>query len=208
MPNTVLDRLPVRGFLPLFAAVLLSPLAALAQEAPADSPDAWVKMCNTDQTAKKELCMTLQEVRADTGQPIVSASIRQVTGDKGMSLFVAVPTGMQLQPGLRFAIDEATPLEIPYGVCFPNACYAELEAKPELIDALKNGTQIVVTTFNQAGKSMTFPMKSRRVHPGLRQQGPRCRRGAEAARGTQQVASGESQEGPGNADRAAEKGNW
>ena len=155
MRMSVLDTLPVKGLLPLFAALLILPTTALAQDAPAD---AWVKMCNTDKTAKKELCMTLQEVRADTGQPIVSASIRQVTGQEAMSLFVAVPTGMQLQPGLRFAVDDAAPLEVPYGVCFPNACYAEIEAKPDLVDALKNGSQIVVTTFNQAGKSMTFPM--------------------------------------------------
>lgn len=145
---------------------ILAPLGASAQEAdPAAAPpaaggpdSAWAKLCNTDGATGKELCLTIQEIRADTGQFIASATIRTIAGDAKKSLITAVPPGMLLQPGLRIQIDDQPQVEVKYGICFPNACYGELEVDDAFITKLKAGGKLTLTTLNQQAKPVNFPM--------------------------------------------------
>ncbi|HET7714480.1 MAG TPA: invasion associated locus B family protein [Bauldia sp.] len=142
-----------------------APIAASAQEAeaPAAAPPAgpespWAKLCNADPATGKELCLTIQEIRADTGQFIASATVRTIEGEAKKSLITAVPPGMLIQPGLRVQIDDGQQYEMKYGICFPNACYGELEINDEFITALKGGGRLTVTTLNQQAKPVNFPM--------------------------------------------------
>ena len=147
----------------LAVLALAAPLGASAQEGGAPAPPVgpespWAKLCNTDPGSGKELCLTIQEVRADTGQFIASATIRTIAGDTKKSLIVAVPPGMLLQPGLRIQIDDGQQTEVNYGICFPNACYGELDVDDAFIGRLKSGGQMTVTTLNQQAKPVNFPM--------------------------------------------------
>ena len=151
-----------RRALPALAlAMIMAPLAAMAQDAPAatDKPsNGWVKVCNTDPASKKELCLVIQELRADTGQFIASATLRQFTGDTAINFIAAVPPGMLIQPGIQAVIDNGKPYEIKYGICFPNACYGELKVDDAFVSALKSGGQLVIKTLNQQAKAVTFPI--------------------------------------------------
>ncbi len=122
------------------------------------SQPSWAKLCNADPTTGKQLCLTIQEIRADTGQFIASATVRTIEGDAKKSLITAVPPGMLLQPGLRIQIDDGEQREVKYGICFPNACYGELEINDEFITALKGGGKLTLTTLNQQAKPVNFPM--------------------------------------------------
>jgi invasion protein IalB len=135
--------------------------AAAGGPPPATGPGgqpAWVKLCNTDPASKKELCLTLQELRAETGQFIASATLRQMTGDDKISFIAAVPPGMLIQPGLRVQIDTGKQYPVKYGICYPNACYGELEVDADFVGALRKGKQLVLTTLNQQAKGVAFPM--------------------------------------------------
>ena len=155
-------------WLALAVLAIGAPIAASAQEAepPADAPAAppaapeaaWAKLCNPDPKTGKNLCLTIQEIRADTGQFIASATVRTIEGEAKKSLITAVPPGMLLQPGLRVQIDDGEQKEVKYGICFPNACYGELEINDEFIASLKNGGKLTLTTLNQQAKPVNFPM--------------------------------------------------
>ncbi len=154
-------KTPRTTWLALAVLAVGVPVAASAQEAeaPAAAPEAaWAKLCNTDPATGKELCLTIQEIRADTGQFIASATIRTIAGDTKKSLITAVPPGMLLQPGLRVQIDEGAQQELKYGICFPNACYGELEINDDFIAQLKGGGKLTLTTLNQQAKPVNFPM--------------------------------------------------
>lgn len=143
-----------------------APAAADSDQQPGGPPPptaaggqpAWVKLCNTDPASKKELCLTLQELRAETGQFIASATLRQVSGDDKISFIAAVPPGMLIQPGLRVQIDTGKQYPVKYGICYPNACYGELEVDADFVNALRRGKQLVLTTLNQQAKGVAFPM--------------------------------------------------
>lgn len=159
MKTARIDRAGWSVLLPA-ALLLAASVPASAQNAPAPggTAPAWVKLCNSDPNSKKELCLVVQELRAETGQYIASAAIRQITGDPKRSLVISVPPGMMLQPGLRVQVDGGAPTDMKYGVCFPNACYAEQEINDAFITAMKGGNQFVITTINPQAKGVSFPM--------------------------------------------------
>jgi invasion protein IalB len=127
-----------------------------AQQAAAKAP--WVKVCNQDPNSQKDVCLTTQEIRADSGQFLASVAVREIGGEEKQSLVIAVPTGMLVQPGLRLQIDKNKQREIKYGICFPNACYAELPIDPSVVTEMKRGNNLVLTTLNQQAKPINFKL--------------------------------------------------
>lgn len=154
----------LRIALPAAAWMAALPVASMAQDAaPPAAPaapveSAWTKLCNTDAATKKELCLVIQELKADNGQFVASATLRQVTGEDGISFIAAVPPGMLIQPGLRAQIDDGKQYELKYGICFPNACYAELPVNADFVKALKAGNRLTIITVTPEAKGVTFPM--------------------------------------------------
>ena len=147
---------------PVAAFAVGLPMAAAAQdapEAPAVPTAEWAKICNKNpNNEQQKLCLTMQEVKAETGQFIASAAVREMTGVDKRSFVVAVPPGMMIQPGLTVKVDDGSDTKIPFGICLPNACYGELEVKPDFVDSLKKGGQLVITVMNAQAKPVSFPI--------------------------------------------------
>ena len=146
--------------LPVVVFAIGAPIGAAAQEEPqrlpGPTPDApWAKICNKNPSDGKELCLTIQEVTADNGQFIASATVREVTGEDKKSFVVAVPPGMLLQPGMRAQIDNGKQYELSYGVCFPNA---ELEVDSDFVNSMKKGGQLIIIAMNAQAKPVSFPL--------------------------------------------------
>lgn len=126
-----------------------------ASTAGAPQPE-WVKLCSTDPNTKKEVCLIARDVRTDTGQTIASVAMRDTKGDPKKFFLVALPPGLLLQPGIRIVVDQKTPLPGKFSICFPNACYAEVEAKEDFVGVMKAGTQIAVQALNKEAKAVVF----------------------------------------------------
>src|ERR1700674_3593812 len=118
----------------------------------------WTKICGKDQEANKEICLTTQEARADAGQLLASALVREVQDDPKKQFIVSVPVGMLLRPGMRVVVDQNAPQPIAYSVCFPNACYGDMEINAEYVAKLKKGQSLIVQTLNQVGCTINFPL--------------------------------------------------
>jgi len=148
------------------AAMLLAGSVApgVAQEPAAESSaDAllqadleWIKLCNQDPQANKQVCLINQELRTDEGQFLASVAIRQIEGESRKVLLIAVPPGMLIQPGLRVQVDSGKQEQARYSICFPNACYAEMVVTDPIIAQFKKGNQLVLTTLNQQAKPVNF----------------------------------------------------
>ncbi|HVI29337.1 invasion associated locus B family protein [Hansschlegelia sp.] len=125
---------------------------------PAPPQPNWVKICNTDPNAKKEVCLTSRDLRTETGQTIASVAVRVVSGDNKKFVLAAVPPGLLIQPGVRIAVDQNTPTNGKYSICFPNACYAELEINDAFFNNMKKGNNLVLQAMNQQAKTLNFPV--------------------------------------------------
>jgi invasion protein IalB len=65
---------------------------------------------------------------------------------------------MMIQPGIRVQVDDGAPVDFKYGICAPQACFAELPVDDAFIASMRNGKQITITTVNADAKSVSFPM--------------------------------------------------
>jgi invasion protein IalB len=133
--------------------------AQLGQAAAPNAPQPeWVKVCSTDPNSKKEVCLISRDVRAETGQTIASVALREIKGEPKRFFLAAMPPGLLIQPGIRIVVDQREPQPGKFSICFPNACYAEVEVKDDFVPALKKGTQIIIQAMNQQAKTVGFPV--------------------------------------------------
>jgi len=158
------------------AFVLISAQAALAQADPAAQPaqpapapqgDAtpkltgpqpdWVKVCTNDPQTKKDVCQISRDLRADTGQTLASVAIRDVKGGKRM-MVLAIPPGMQIQPGVRVFVDKTQVATGRYSVCMQNACFVESELTDPILASLRKGTQLTLQAVNVQGRGVQLPI--------------------------------------------------
>ncbi len=142
-----------------------APAAKPAKEAPAEpakdaaapeDPLPWIKICSKD-ADKKNVCLVAKELRSQEGQLVASVALRDVEGDSKKVLLIAVPPVVLIQPGMRVQVDKGKQLEAKYTICFPNACYAEMEIADQTIAEMKKGKALVVTSLNIQQKPMSFP---------------------------------------------------
>lgn len=125
---------------------------------PAPPQPDWVKICKTDPKVKKEVCLTSRDLRTETGQTVASIALRAVAGDNKKFILAAVPPGLLLQPGVRVAVDQNAPANGKFSICFPNACYAELEVTDAFFKAMQKGQNLIVQAMNQEAKTLNFPV--------------------------------------------------
>lgn len=139
--------------------------AAAAAPAAKDEKDKnfWVKLCEktpsiADPKKEMSVCLTHHEqLESTSGMVLVSVAIRQIEGQDKEGLMVMVPLGMQLRPGVLLKIDEdAKPLELPFTLCHPMGCTAEIEATKEIMDKLKKAKMLAVGAINLGGKTIGF----------------------------------------------------
>ena len=151
------------------------------------TPSAWVKLCEKATAVHKEkdgkeakkdvdICLTHHErLDGNTGMVLVSAAVRQVSGQDKQALMVMVPLGMLLQPGMRATVypkdqwdlaqknekvDEKKlkAIKLSYTLCHPAGCTAETEATPDLLNLLKSNAGMVVFAINAGGAPVAFPV--------------------------------------------------
>jgi invasion protein IalB len=141
------------------AAKPAAPAAQGSNTTPAISgpqPD-WVKLCSNDPQTKKDICQTSRDLRAETGQTLASVAVREDKGGKRI-LIMAIPPGMQIQPGVRVVVDQQQPVLGRFSVCFPNVCLVETEATDALIAAFKKGTTLNLQALNVQARGVVFPI--------------------------------------------------
>lgn len=130
--------------------------APAKEEAAAEDPLPWVKICSKD-ADKKNVCLVAKEVRSAEGQLVASVALRDIEGDAKKVLLIAVPPVVLIQPGMRVQVDKGKQQEAKYTICFPNACYAEMEMSDATVAEMKKGKALIVTSLNIQQKPMSFP---------------------------------------------------
>lgn len=145
---------------PLSAVAILG-LAALAAtvSGPAraqSAADNWIKVCRTDEKAKKELCKTAYDLRTAGGQFLASVAIVEATGEGRKIVEMIMPTGLLLQPGLKVQVDQNKAEDAKFGMCAPDGCVAQLVSNEAFVGAMKKGGQLSITAYGQASNPVAF----------------------------------------------------
>ncbi len=118
----------------------------------------WVKICQKDAEGKG-VCLIAKELRGANGELIASVAMRDTEGEPKKTLLIAVPPGVLIQPGMRVVVDKGKPEEVKYRICFPNACYADLDLSDQMNGDLKKGNLLVVTALTMQQKPTGYPFR-------------------------------------------------
>ena len=118
----------------------------------------WMKVCGKGKdTNNKQVCVVTKDGRLENGMPV---AIVQLFEPEGMPkiLRVTVPLGMQLQHGTRVIIDQGTPVNEPYKICFPVGCMSDYPVSDEMIKQMKKGKMLTVQAINMQGQPISLPL--------------------------------------------------
>ncbi|MEO0543859.1 MAG: invasion associated locus B family protein [Pseudomonadota bacterium] len=133
----------------IFAASIIVSMtgAANAQQAQNLPRGEWFKVCSKQ--ADNDIC-NVQNIRtAQTGQLVTAVNLIQITGKNTRSLFqIAVPTGRVIPAGIAMQIDGGEAQRINYAICLPDRCIAEAPLTDDLVNALKRGGSMRLTSVN------------------------------------------------------------
>ncbi|MFD0917962.1 invasion associated locus B family protein [Pseudahrensia aquimaris] len=128
----------------LAAATFAAGGAAHAQQA---SQPQWVKVCS--KAGETDICNVQYNVLTPQGRLITGVNLLTSTGKVKRRIFqVAVPTGRYIPEGVKIKIDEGKENTLPYSICLPDRCIAEVGLSNNLVNALKAGGKITLTSTN------------------------------------------------------------
>ena len=141
-------KLPFRTILvPGLALVIgsLSYSAASAQSA--QSQQGWAKICS--KVGETDVCNVKYDVITNTGQLVTGVNLLQSKGKTNRRIFqVAVPSGRYIPEGIKVQIDNGNVNTLPYSLCLPDRCLAEIQLSEGLVNALKAGGELTLTSTN------------------------------------------------------------
>lgn len=121
----------------------------------------WTKVCGTDTSVNKQICMISLDFTAETGQPLASVAIREMQDDPVKKFIVSVPIGMLIQPGTRAIIDQQPPISMKYEICFPNGCFSSMDVNAEFVSKLKKSQVITVQAIQMGGRTLNFQLPAK-----------------------------------------------
>lgn len=118
----------------------------------------WMKVCGKGpDTNNKQVCVITKDGRLENGMPVAIVQLFSPEGDAKV-LRVTVPLGMQLAHGTRMIIDQGTPAQQPYKICFPVGCMSDYPVTDEMVAAMKKGQMLTVQAINMQGTPISLPM--------------------------------------------------
>lgn len=135
-----------------FASVALLSAASLAPaSADAQQTREWVKVCS--KVGENDICNVQFNILTNNGQLVTAVNLLQSKGKTNRRIFqVAVPSGRYIPEGIKVRIDSGKVNTVPYSICLPNRCLAEVQLSEGLVKALKGGGEITLTSTNYQAK--------------------------------------------------------
>lgn len=114
-------------------------------------PQGWFKVCTKQED--NDICNVQNIVLAETRQLVTGISLIDVKGKINRKVFqVAVPSGRAIPPGIAVQIDDGQSQKLAYAVCLPDRCIAEAPLTEDLVNALKKGGELTMTSVNFQNK--------------------------------------------------------
>lgn len=115
----------------------------------------WLKVCSQLDDGGQACIM--RQVVTNTGVFTGSFLLRDDPSQESRLLAVAsVPIGVLLPFGLTWQIDGGKPVRVPYMLCDPQACSAQLVVNESYIQSLKRGNQLKLIAKNRQNEDITI----------------------------------------------------
>ena len=94
----------------------------------------------------------------DSNKILMRAAVTYPKGSKQPVLFITLPLGVTLAPGLALQVDEGEAMRIPYERCLGIGCRASTLLGDKMIAVMKKGKQAKVVFADPQGKQVAVPV--------------------------------------------------
>ncbi|WP_341760420.1 invasion associated locus B family protein [Candidatus Endowatersipora endosymbiont of Watersipora subatra] len=107
----------------------------------------WAKICT--KVNRNDICNVQYNILTNTGHLITGVNLLQSTGRLNRRIFqIAVPSGRYVPEGIKMKIDNGKESTLPYSICLSERCVAEVTLTDSIIEELKTGNVLVLTSTN------------------------------------------------------------
>lgn len=112
----------------------------------------WVFRCNAIGQDKTSCAFVSTVLSEDKKHAVAAVNVNRASTGKGYALSVLLPLGVDIQAGVKSAVDDGATIDLPLRVCTVNGCVAATTMDDKAADALKKGKNLTVQ-FNFGDKS-------------------------------------------------------
>ncbi|WNK21506.1 invasion associated locus B family protein [Halomonas piscis] len=152
MLHQLMPRLRTAGLLGLMA---LSPTAFAQDSGPAMDTETfqdWEVNCPVN--AGEGNCAMTQMVEDASGEPVLRVVVGNPRQLDSAAMTILTPLGVRLAAGLQLQVDSNEPVGMPYQVCLPQGCRADLPLERELLSQIKGGSTATVSMIDPDGQRL------------------------------------------------------
>lgn len=131
----------------MFVGVLAATVTGTYAQQSQAPIDGWYKECSKQ--ADNDICVVQNIITAQSGQLITAVGLVDVSGKVNQKLLqVTVPIARFIPPGVSLQIDGGKQTKIPYAVCLPDKCIAQIPMTDAVVASFKKGGEAVFTSVN------------------------------------------------------------
>ena len=140
------------------AGPVLAQEAKPAEAKPADA-NPWVVNCSSGSTGTDLQCQVSQNLtELKTGQRVLTVTVRRQEGEAGLAMLLALPHGLFLPSGASYQIDTGQKATVAIQTSDQNGAYAAVPLMPDLITAMKAGTNLHIGMESVTRNPVTIPV--------------------------------------------------
>ncbi|WP_246677488.1 invasion associated locus B family protein [Mesorhizobium sp. B2-3-12] len=137
------------------------PQPTQSKPAPSKPADAnpWAVNCSSGSASTELQCQVSQNLtEAKTGQRVLTVTVRRDNANGSLAMLLALPHGLFLPSGASYQIDQGQKTTIAIQTSDQNGAYAATPLAPELIKAMKAGTNLNIGMESVTRKPVTIPV--------------------------------------------------
>ncbi|PWJ91411.1 invasion associated locus B family protein [Mesorhizobium sp. M7D.F.Ca.US.004.03.1.1] len=115
--------------------------------------------CSSGSSTAELQCQVSQNLtEAKTGQRVLTVTVRRDKGNGSLAMLLALPHGLFLPSGASYQIDQGQKTTVAIQTSDQNGAYAAAPLSPELIAAMKAGTNLNIGMESVTRKPVTIPV--------------------------------------------------
>ncbi|TJX58444.1 MAG: invasion associated locus B family protein [Mesorhizobium sp.] len=129
-----------------------------AQSKPADA-NPWAVNCSSGSANTELQCQLSQNLtEAKTGQRVLTVTVRRDNANGSLAMLLALPHGLFLPSGASYQVDQGQKTTIAIQTSDQNGAYAATPLPPDLVKAMKSGTNLNIGMESVTRKPVTIPV--------------------------------------------------
>jgi invasion protein IalB len=129
----------------------------------APAEDRWVSRCGNDGRQSPLICSVESVVPIpNTPQLFLNVSVEMKPGKTRPLLRIQSPLAVLLEPGINLKFGDGQSRRLNFEYCEQRGCIASSELAPEMVDALRQGSQMIASfqTATQQSYDIVIPTKN------------------------------------------------